>query len=83
MASLYSGADVYVAHSRLEAFPLTPYEALAFGVPVVASDIPPHREVGGDVLRYYPVDDLDELSRLLLDRTLRRPGIPADRSKLA
>ena len=65
LAELYAGAVVYLAHSRLEAFPLTPYEAMAFGRGVAASDIPPHREVCGDAAAYYPVDDLDALARLL------------------
>jgi glycosyltransferase involved in cell wall biosynthesis len=51
--ALYRGAEAYVAHSRLEAFALTPYEALALGVPLVASDIPSHREVCGDRAEYY------------------------------
>ena len=36
-----------VCPSRFEGFGLTPIEAVASGVPVVASDIPPHREFVG------------------------------------
>ena len=44
----YHEAAVAVCPSRFEGFGLTPIEAVASGVPVVASDIPPHREfVGG------------------------------------
>lgn len=57
VAALYRNASCYVAHSFLEAFPLTPSEALAHGLPVVASDIPPHREVCGDDALFYPLSD--------------------------
>ena len=43
----YHEAAVAVCPSRFEGFGLTPVEAVASGVPVVASDIPPHREFVG------------------------------------
>lgn len=39
------GADVYLAPARYEGLPLTPLEAMASGLPLVLSDIPPHREI--------------------------------------
>jgi glycosyltransferase involved in cell wall biosynthesis len=61
LADLYAGACCFIAHSHLEAFPLTPYEAMAQGVPVVASDIPAHREVCGEHATYYAIDDVAAL----------------------
>jgi len=48
MASLYSGAAVFVHPSSGEQFGLTVAEAMACGAPVVASDLGPFREQVGD-----------------------------------
>jgi glycosyltransferase involved in cell wall biosynthesis len=69
---LYRDADAYIAHSRLEAFALTPYEALARGVPLVASDIPSHREVCEDRADYYDPADPGELADAVR-RAIARP----------
>jgi glycosyltransferase involved in cell wall biosynthesis len=46
-ARLFRAFDVYVAPSAKEGMPLAVLEAMALGVPVVASDIAAHREVLG------------------------------------
>jgi glycosyltransferase involved in cell wall biosynthesis len=58
----YYEATVAVCPSRFEGFGLTPIEAVASGVPVVASDIPPHREFVGPAARLVPVDDVAALA---------------------
>jgi glycosyltransferase involved in cell wall biosynthesis len=52
LKALYARAKVFVFPSFMEGFGLPPLEALAFGVPVVCSDIPVIREVCGDAVRY-------------------------------
>ncbi|MEA2622849.1 MAG: hypothetical protein QOH61_1759 [Chloroflexota bacterium] len=47
LAERYAAADLFVTLSREESFGLTVLEAAAAGAPVVASDIPAHREVTG------------------------------------
>jgi glycosyltransferase involved in cell wall biosynthesis len=46
-ARLFPAFDVYAAPSAKEGMPLAVLEAMALGVPVLASDIPAHREVLG------------------------------------
>lgn len=48
LPSLYAGASAVIYPSWYEGFGLPVLEALATGVPVVASDVPALREVGGD-----------------------------------
>ena len=49
--------------SYSEGMPLAVLEIASFGVPLVLSDIPAHREIFGEVHAYNPVGDLDRLSR--------------------
>ncbi|MDR8739124.1 hypothetical protein FEQ02_06719 [Burkholderia pseudomultivorans] len=46
MLDLYAGADIYANFSRWEGYSLEIGQALAMGLPVVASDIPAYRALG-------------------------------------
>jgi glycosyltransferase involved in cell wall biosynthesis len=61
--------DLYVAPSRKEGMPLAVVEAMALGLPVVASDIPAHREVLGPGYPAFLPNDADLLARMI-DRLL-------------
>jgi glycosyltransferase involved in cell wall biosynthesis len=65
VSDAYRRARVAVCPSRFEGFGLTPVEAVASGTPVVASDIPPHRESVGSAARFFPLDDVDALAEAL------------------
>jgi len=62
---LYRNARAFVAPSRAEGNPLTVIEAMAHGACVVASDIPPHRELLGDAGVLVPVGDAAALAEAL------------------
>lgn len=59
LASLYQRAALVLQPSEREGFGIPVAEALACGAPVLASDIPPLREVGAAAVTYAPVADVD------------------------
>lgn len=59
-AQLLRGCRVLVHASRFEGFGLPVLEGLAHGIPVVCSDLPPHREIAGEAAIY--VDPLSASS---------------------
>lgn len=72
IADWMNQAAVYVTCSRTEGFGIPLVEAMAAGCPVVATDIPVHREVAGDAALYFPEGDAQQLADLLA-------GLLADR----
>ena len=62
---LYRSARAFVAPSRAEGNPLTIIEAMAHGACIVASDIPPHRDLIGDAGVLVPVGDALTLAEAL------------------
>ena len=51
---LYSRADLYVTPAYTETFAHPLVEAMASGLPVIASDLPIHREICGEAALYFP-----------------------------
>jgi glycosyltransferase involved in cell wall biosynthesis len=65
LAALYREASAFVFLSTYEGFGLTPLEAMAAGVPVVACDTPVAREVYGEAALFVPPGDVDGVTRAL------------------
>lgn len=64
---LFNEAAVFAFPSHYEGFGLPILEAMARGIPVVASNIPSLRETGGSAARYVNPDDPEELAAVILD----------------
>ena len=67
LAALYRRAAVVVLPSEREGFGLPVVEAMACGTPVIASDIPALREVGGTAAQYCSVEDVSSWVDALAD----------------
>lgn len=59
MASVYSRTRVLLFPSKTETYGKVVGEAMLYGIPVIASDLPGVREAGGDAAIYCQPDDLD------------------------
>ena len=66
LASVYRRAAILLVTSDAEGFGFPLAEAMSCGTPVVASDIPALREVGGSAVVHYPVGDITKWSEGLL-----------------
>ena len=65
LATLFRQAALFVLPSDVEGLPLVLLEALGYGTPVLASDIPPNREVLGDLGHTFAAGSVDDLQRQL------------------
>jgi alpha-1,3-rhamnosyl/mannosyltransferase len=74
LQALYAGAACFVLPSLHEGFGLPLAEAMAAGVPAVASDIPALREVGGETVRYADPRAPEDLARAIREALDDREG---------
>lgn len=63
----YQHSNVSILSSITEGFGLPIVESLLWGIPTWASDIPIHREVGGEHCEYFCLDDKDVLAKKVID----------------
>jgi glycosyltransferase involved in cell wall biosynthesis len=77
LAAVYRRCALLLMPSEREGFGLPVLEALACGTPVVTSDVPALREVGGYAATYCAVEDIDAWHRAvtrLLDERAQNPS---------
>ena len=63
----YNHSKSLIFSSLVEGFGLPIIEALHCGLPVLASDIPIHREVGKDFCTYFDISNPASLSKIVID----------------
>ncbi|UIP58621.1 glycosyltransferase family 4 protein [Agromyces marinus] len=64
-AAILEGATALVTASRAEGFGIPLVEAMRLGTPVVVTDIPIFREIGGDAAVYFPAGEADAAARAI------------------
>lgn len=73
--TLYKNADIFLWPTLIESFGHPLIEAMAAGLPIIASDIPVNRELGGDTMLYFdPFDYIklaDSIKSLISDANLK------------
>lgn len=63
LQELFAHAGLFVLPSSHEGLPIAIIEALGYGLPVIASDIPAHLELGLDESHYFPLGDVIALTQ--------------------
>jgi glycosyltransferase involved in cell wall biosynthesis len=75
LASVYRKCGLLVMPSDREGFGLPLLEAMACGLPVVASDIPVLREIGGEAVVYAEAGNVDAFVNAVLRLVRERPAV--------
>lgn len=87
LPGLVHAASLFVFPSLYEGFGIPLLEAMSQEVPVVASDIPCLREIGGEAVTYFDISSLasceEKLYTLLTDMNQRENGVSLGRSRVS
>jgi glycosyltransferase involved in cell wall biosynthesis len=84
---LYRACDIYVTPAYTETFAHPLVEAMASGLPIIASDLPVHREVAAEAAYYFPCFSAEALAdnvvRLAANMQLKTALAAAGRQRSA
>ncbi len=73
---IIASSEMFIYPSFYEGFGIPLLEAMSAGVPVLASNISPHREVGEEAIEYFSPQNIDELSKkmynIYIDKNLQQ-----------
>ncbi|MGZ4989400.1 MAG: glycosyltransferase family 4 protein [Methylobacter sp.] len=81
LQELYAHAGLFVLTSSHEGLPIALLEALSYGLPVLASDIPANLEVGLPAQQYFPLGDIEALADRIRQQSIESLS-PAEREKI-
>jgi glycosyltransferase involved in cell wall biosynthesis len=76
LQELYTHAGLFVLPSSHEGLPIALLEALSYGLPVLASDIPANVEIGLPSEQYFPLGNIDALADRIRRSSIE--GVPTD-----
>ena len=86
LKDLYKNATLYITTTLLEAFPLTPFEAMFFGIPVISSNASSLPEICQDAALYIdphdPMDIAQKIELLLNDDAMRKQLVEKGKKRI-
>ena len=74
LAEIFANAGLFVLPSSHEGMPIALLEAMAYGLPVLASDIVPNMELGLAAESYFPLGDVGVLAEAIARKMEAPPG---------